>query len=495
MSTESNSIISSDTSQIETAPPVSVFTKTIFGLGASGEAITNVSFNTFVFFYYNQVLGLSGTLAGLAVTIALFSDAITDPLVGTISDRFKSKLGRRHPFLFFAAIPLGITFFFIFSPPKGIEGYTLFFWFCGFTVLLRTLLTLYAVPHLALGAELSKDYHERSTIMGYNNFFGFIGGASIYWIALTWFFDPTEDFANGLLNSHAYPVFGMFAAFFISATILICAWFTRDRIPFLPQPPADQSPFGAIVVFKEIFSVISNRNYLNLLLGFFLLALMLGVHETLNLHMGTFFWELEPRQLRFYVIGSVAGYIIGFTQTTGLHRRIDKRNSIIFSVVGLAFFGALAVNLRLLGLFPANNFAYLVVVLIFISVFSYASGSILNISVMSALADIADEHELATGRRQEGLFYSARTFFAKSTSAVGHLIGGIALDIIEFPAKAVPGNIPSETIFELGIVYGPLAMMPGLASMFFYGRYKLNRQRLEEIQKTIAERKAAAELA
>ena len=234
---------------------------------------------------------------------------------------------------------------------------------------------------------------------------------------------------------------------------------------------------------------------MNLLLGFFLLALMLGVHETLNLHMGTFFWELEPRQLRFYVIGSVAGYIIGFTQTTGLHRRIDKRNSIIFSVVGLAFFGALAVNLRLLGLFPANNFAYLVVVLIFISVFSYASGSILNISVMSALADIADEHELATGRRQEGLFYSARTFFAKSTSAVGHLIGGIALDIIEFPAKAVPGNIPSETIFELGIVYGPLAMMPGLASMFFYGRYKLNRQRLEEIQKTIAERKAAAELA
>lgn len=109
---------------------------------------------------------------------------------------------------------------------------------------------------------------------------------------------------------------------------------------------------------------------------------------------------------------------------------------------------------------------------------------------MSALADIADEHELATGRRQEGIFYSARTFFAKSTSAVGHLIGGVALDIIEFPTKAVPGEVPVETIYQLGLIYGPMAMVPGLMSMFFYGRYKLNRQRLAEIQETIAARKA-----
>jgi len=484
--------MSSDSAVTPAAPPLGVATKVAFGKGASGEAITNVSFNTFVFFYYNQVLGLSGTLAGLAVTIALFSDAITDPLMGTISDRTKSRFGRRHPYLLFTAIPLGMVFFLIFSPPPGLEGYWLFFWFCGFTILMRTLLTLYAVPHLALGAELSQDYHQRSTVMSYNNFFGFLGGASTSWIAYTWFFNSTEEYANGLRNPEAYPEFAFFAALFISGAILACAWFTRDKIPYLPQPPDDQPPFRPLTVFREMFSAISNRNYLNLLLGFFFLSLMLGVHETLNLHMGTFFWELEPSQLRFYVFGSITGYVLGFTQTTPLHRLIDKRNSIIVSVLGLAFFGALAVNLRLLDIFPTNSWAYLFPLLVFISVFSYGSGSILNISVMSALADIADEHELKTGRRQEGIFYSARTFFAKSTSALGHLIAGIALDLIEFPTNAVLGEVDTQTIYELGVVYGPMAMVPGICSVFFYGRYKLNRKRLAEIQASIAAKNVPA---
>lgn len=465
-------------------------TKVAFGIGAVGEAVTNVSFNTFVFFYYNQVLGLAGTLAGLAVTIALFSDAITDPLMGTISDRFKSRLGRRHPFLFFAAIPLGIVFFLIFSPPPGLDGFELFLWFTVMTILLRTLLTLYAVPHLALGAELSQDYHQRSTVMSYNNFFGFLGGASISWIGYTWFFVRTEDYANGLKNPEAYPDFALFAATVISVTILTCAWFTKNRIPYLPQPPKDLPPFRPMVVFYEMLSAIKNKNYLNLLLGFFMLSLMLGIHETLALHVGTFFYEFEPSQLRFYVFGSLAGYLVGFTTTTKLHRKFDKRDTVIFSVIGLAFFGSLAVNLRLLNWFPDNNFTYLLPLVISMAAIGYGSGSILNISVMSALADIADEHELATGRRQEGIFYSARTFFAKSTSAVGHLIGGVALDMIDFPTNGKVGEIPEETIFQLGMIYGPYAMIPGLASMFFYRRYKLNRNKLAEIQKAITEKRA-----
>lgn len=484
--------MSDSTTETGGPPPLTTFTKTVFGLGAAGEAITNVAFNVFAFFFYNQVMGLSGTLAGLAVTIALFSDAITDPLMGTISDRFKSKLGRRHPFLFFTAIPLGLAFWAVFSPPDGLSQWALFTWFTVFTVLMRTLLTLYAVPHLALGAELSTDYHERSTVMSYNNFFGFLGGSAIYWIGYTWFVNIKADGTDGRFVAENYSDLGLFGAFFIAIMILGCAWYTRDRIRWLTQPPANQAPFRPVIVFLEMFSAIKNRNYLNLLLGFFLLSLMLGVHETLGLHMGTFFWELEPSQLRFYIVGSMTGYVLGFTTTTHVHRLFDKRNTIIFSVVGLAFFGALAVNLRLLGWFPTNSYAYLFPVLVFISVFSYASGSILNISVMSALADVADEHEMATGRRQEGIFYSARTFFAKSTSAVGHLIGGVALDVISFPTKAVPGQVPADTIFQLGLVYGPLAMIPGLASMLFYRRYRINRESLRKIQMTIAANKAAA---
>ena len=84
-------------------------TKLAFGIGSTGEAATNWVFSGLVFFYYNQIIGLPGTLTGIGVFIAMMFDAISDPLVGSISDRFKSKYGRRHPFMFFAPIPTSIA--------------------------------------------------------------------------------------------------------------------------------------------------------------------------------------------------------------------------------------------------------------------------------------------------------------------------------------------------------------------------------------------------
>ena len=163
--------------------PLAMRTKLAFGVGASAEAGIHIAFNAFNFLYYNNVLGLSGTLAGLAVTIALVFDAVSDPVVGSISDRWRSKLGRRHPFMYAAAIPMAALFFCIYAPPESLSGFSLFLWLTCFTILLRTALTLYHVPHLALGAELTTDYRERSVVMSYNSIFGVVGGASAFFFA------------------------------------------------------------------------------------------------------------------------------------------------------------------------------------------------------------------------------------------------------------------------------------------------------------------------
>src|SRR5688572_23138698 len=117
-----------------------------FGVGAAAEAGCYIAFNTFNFLFYNQVLGLSGTLCGLAVTIALVLDAINDPVIGFMSDRWKSKLGRRHPFLYAAPIPVALSFYCIYSPPSGLTDFSLFLWFTTFTLLFRQALSLYHVP-------------------------------------------------------------------------------------------------------------------------------------------------------------------------------------------------------------------------------------------------------------------------------------------------------------------------------------------------------------
>ena len=130
-----------------------------YGLGQAAEGVKNQAFNVFLLFYYQQVIGIPGTLAGLALGIAMVFDAITDPVAGVISDRVRTRWGRRHPFMFFSAFPLVICFVALFSPPDGLEEFGHFIWLTAFAILVRGALTFYYVPHLALGAELAQDYH------------------------------------------------------------------------------------------------------------------------------------------------------------------------------------------------------------------------------------------------------------------------------------------------------------------------------------------------
>ena len=197
--------------------PLTALTKLIFGLGAVGEVVYLGLFNGFITIYYNQVLGLSNTLIGLAIMLAMIGDAVTDPIVGIVSDSWKSKYGRRHPFLFIAPIPLAIALFFIFNPPgiflqdaSGASQISLFVWLAIWTILSRGFLTLYSVPHLALGGELSKDQHQRSQLFSANTVVGYVAGASFAFVLWSYFFagerirESDGQLVPGHLDAAAY---------------------------------------------------------------------------------------------------------------------------------------------------------------------------------------------------------------------------------------------------------------------------------------------------
>ena len=128
-----------------------------YGFGQVSEAIKNSGFNIFLLFYYNQVLHVSATATSIALALALVFDALTDPIAGSLSDKMRSRWGRRHPFIVAAAIPLSITFYFLFNPPELDSELGYVFWLLTFAVLVRGSLTFFQVPHLALGAELARD--------------------------------------------------------------------------------------------------------------------------------------------------------------------------------------------------------------------------------------------------------------------------------------------------------------------------------------------------
>jgi GPH family glycoside/pentoside/hexuronide:cation symporter len=192
---------------------LNLLTKLSYGIGQLSDGVKQAAFGTFLFFYYNQVLGLSGSLAGAAALLALLVDAITDPMVGQLSDRFRSRWGRRHPFMLAGALPFGLAMVALFSPPEGLDQSQLFAWMLIGAITVRLMLTLFFVPHLSLGAELVRDYHGRTSLIGYRVFFTYAGVLLTSVIGFTVFFPPTEAFTNGMLNRDSYPNFGWFAPY------------------------------------------------------------------------------------------------------------------------------------------------------------------------------------------------------------------------------------------------------------------------------------------
>jgi GPH family glycoside/pentoside/hexuronide:cation symporter len=454
-------------------------------VGAGAEAAVTIGFNTWNFLFYNHVLGLSGKLCGLAITLSLVLDAIVDPVIGFVSDRWHSKLGRRHPFLYAAAVPLALSFYCIYTPPASLHDWSLFAWLTLFTVLFRQSLSLYQVPHLALGAELSTDYRERSIVMSYNTIFAVVGGAGTYFYGWTWFKSH-----GGTSVRDGYSGLAAGIGVFSMLVILLSAVGTRDQVARLVQAPKDGRRFSLRELLTESWACFSNRNYVWLLAGLLFISAALGTRETLNSYLSLFYWELPEDKIRVFGLVSPPAFVIAFILTARLHTWFDKRATIIGSVWLLVLAVSLPILLRMAGMFPVNHSPGLLPTLMLFVFLGYGGIAVLTISVLSALADVADEYELATGQRQEGVFFAARTFFAKMSGGLGTILAGIAIDVIAFPQGAKPGQVAGDVLFQLGLVDGPIASIPALFSIYCYSRYRITKQRHAEIQRELVARRA-----
>ena len=251
---------------------LSISTKFAYGVGQVAEGIKSRGFDIIVFFYFTQVLGLRGSLAGTAVAIALIFDAISDPVVGHLSDHWRSRLGRRHPFMYASAPPLGIAWLMLFFPPDGLGQTGLFGWLLCFAVLVRAALTLYHVPHMALGAELSDDYVERTSVVQWRTLLGMTGSLGVIGFSVYYFFPASDTYSNGLLNPSGYPAFAAFSAVLMLLTVWYSAWGTRKHIPYLPTPPEHSELFSIAATYREFLLAWNNPSFRALFVGIFIVC-------------------------------------------------------------------------------------------------------------------------------------------------------------------------------------------------------------------------------
>lgn len=481
-----------------------------YSVGRATEAIKSRAFETFLFFYYVQVLELPGTLSGAAIAIALVFDGFTDPVMGSVSDRFHSRWGRRHPFFLMAAPPLAIAFVLLFMPPESIQsgglsapdwmslGYepqemALFLWLTTFAVLTRASMTLFHVPHLAVGAELSPNYIERTRIVVVRVPFGVMGSAAAFFYGFLYTFRSTPEFETGQLNPEGYPIYAVGCAIAMILCIMVTFQGTKKVIPFLPKGE-EVGKFRIGDIFKDLRSALTNYSFRMLFFGGLIFAVYGGAQSTLGLHMLTYFWGVSTFKINFYAIALITGAILPIFFLQWCHRRFDKKPTYIFGITMSTIIQTGMVFLHLAGWFPTGTNDIAFALFLFGSFLGTFFGILGGTGTSSMMADVVDEHELNTGRRQEGAFFGAISFIGKSLSAGGHLIGGIVIDVIEWPlgSDITPDKVPPEKIWELGFAYGPLMAILPVIAIIILSRYNINRERHAAIRKELEVRRNSA---
>ncbi len=280
-------------------------------------------------------------------------------------------------------------------------------------------------------------------------------------------------------------------------SILYSALGTRKQIPYLPKPRGSAEPLNTGTAIRrmavEMKQALANRSFAWLFSGVLVVFMMVGVDNALNLHMNTYFWELSSSDNIAFFAATPLGIMFGAFIARALTERFDKKPSVIYGTAWWALCQIVPVLLRLLGWFPENGTDELLYSLVAIKFLQGVGVVQALITFGSMVADIVDEHELNTGKRQEGIFFASVSFSGKFTTGIGNVVGGVALDLISWPrgvAIQTAADVPAETLTSLGLIYGPIVSGFAVVSLFCYSKHRLDRHRHAEIVRELAARQS-----
>ena len=463
-----------------------------YGFGAVAYGVKDSGFGTLLLLFYNQVLGLPAASVGLAIMCALLIDALIDPAVGFLSDRTRSRWGRRHPWMYASLVPIAVGWVLLWSPPALSAG-AMLGWLFVAAVLVRTAVSCYEVPSVALTPELTGDYDERTRIMAYRYLFGWAGGLTMLATAYLVFLAPTGEHPNGLLNRGGYGAMGIAGAMLIGLAILVSAVGTHGEIPRLPRPALAEQRLGT--AFRELGQTVRNRAFAVLLLAGLAHFTNVGVAYAISNYLYSYVWGFQGAAFFYLAVSLFAGAAIAFVAAPRLGRKVDKGKAAATAAVLAGLLAAGPYWLRLAGLFPAAGEAATLPLLLAMLVASTATSVTMAILASSMMADVVEDSEATTGRRSEGVFFAGWLFVQKCTSGVGIFVAGLILSISGFPADADPGHVPTDTIDRLILVYAAVVCVLALLAALAFTRFPFGRTEHQARLKRLAERGAAEALA
>ncbi len=468
---------------------VPIRTKLLFSSGAFQEAAVGAGALVTVLFY-NQILGVSPSLCGTAFLIASLVDAISDPLIGVISDHFKSRWGRRHPLMLASALPITITFYCLYQPIDGLSEIGYFIWLTVFLVLMRFSTTLYNIPHDALGAELTDDYEERSSVFGYNAVAVSLTAILMAGVVHYIIFPSTPEYANGFLDASRYYILAGMGAILIAVSVVVCSVGTMDQIPYL-HDTTKKERLDYRKFFLELSILLRNRSYVAVCLCMLTIYAGLGIYGVVGTYAYVYVYSLSTEEMFIGGLAKIPGVLTALPLLIFLSKRMEKKQIFMLTTATMCILISLPHILKILDWFPGNESPFLLVALFLPVLLGFMIYPVSGIVIDSQLVDIADEHEYRTGSRAEGIIFSIRSFAIKTTSGLGGFIAGFGLELIGFPQDAEVGSLPPETVTGLLAIIGPVYLLFYLLGIGLMAFYNIDKNRLERILKELERRRKA----
>lgn len=440
------------------APPLKRSTRVAYGSGAIADGIKSTAFSTYLLLYFNQVLGVSAAIVSTAIALTLVVDAIADPVIGRISDRTRSRLGRRHPYIYGAALPTALFFGLVWFPPSGLSDFAMGVWIFCTASLARATMSTYQVPANALGSELTQDYAERTRLYGLRYWFAYAGTFAFAAFALKFFFVATPEFPKGQLNPAGYVPFALTGAVLVLISILVCGWGTRSRIPYIRQ--ADDRPVipGLMTHLKEMVSAFRNRAFLTIF-GFAIFKwTAIGVYGATSLYFGTYVFELSSGQLALLTLDGFVAVCIALPLAPKFTKWWGKRNAALFLALFGVILGTSPLMLTYLDLFFEPGHPLLLPTLLLVGAIYGAMVAISLMTASSMLADVVEDDAVRSGGHNAGIYFSAASFSAQCAAGLGILAAGIVLEMSNFPAGVDPALVTEAMTDSLIAHYVPMVI-------------------------------------
>ena len=434
--------------------PLSV--KLGFGIGDLGGNLFFTAMGFYSLIYLTDTVGLAASLAGIAILIGKFWDAVTDPTMGYISDRTRSRWGRRRPYLLFGAVPLLLAMWYFFSAPDYTNAQTTgFLWATLALCILNTAYTVVNIPYGSLTPEITKDYQERTSLNGFRFSFAVIGtilGAAVV--------IPIVNLAG---NPHkGYSLVGLLFGFIMAATILTTFFSVRETSH--KDEPRPKAKF-----FDTFLVVFKNKTYMRLVAVY-----------TLNLTGITFVQTMLVYYFK-YIYKNEAMTTIAMLLLLGVAMLCVPLSVLVAKRIGKKRTYQLALGILVVSCLAIFFFAHTLGMIFTFCVMVFAGVGIGfgYVPPFAMLPDVVEVDAIQTKSRKEGAYYGMWTFFSKIGVALAAALSGIFLGFAKFVPNVV--DQAGSALFTIRLMIGPAPALIFLLGILLIQPYPLDEQHYDAI--------------